>query len=143
MNPLRVLVAEDNEDHRYLMVRALRKAALMPLEIREARDGAEVLDQLRRTESQGEPLPHLVFLDLKMPKMDGLEVLRRVKNAPAFAQIPVVVLTSSDRQEDIDAAYEFGTNGYVTKALYGDLPDSLSSTAEFWTVWAKLPGLAA
>lgn len=140
MNPLRVLVIEDNEDHRYLLVRALRKAAAA-VEIREARDGEEALDQLRADPSSGEhgSLPNLIFLDLRMPRLDGFEVLRQTKDDPELANIPVVVLSASSRQEDIDAAYRLGTNGYVTKAEAGEGGQSLPRIAEYWTVLSQLP----
>lgn len=141
MNPLRVLVAEDNEDHRYLLVRALRRIAGSPLDIREARDGEEALDLLRVDTATGErdDRPHLIFLDLRMPRLDGFEVLRRVKGDPELADIPVIILSASARREDIDTAYELGTNSYVTKAEGTKEGDSLPKVAQYWTAICQLP----
>lgn len=140
MTPLRVLVAEDNEDHRYLLVRALRRIAMSPMEIREVRDGEEALDCLREDpDTGGWARPHLIFLDLRMPRLDGFEVLRHVKGDPQLADIPIVVLSASSRREDIDTAYELGTNSYVTKAEGGEATESLPGVAHYWTALSQLP----
>lgn len=140
---IRVLVAEDDEDHRYLTVRALHQAAGVSLEIHEARDGEETLDYMYgRGAFAGRELPHLVLLDLRMPKADGLEVLERVKSDPDLSAIPVVVVTSSAQRDDIDAAYALGTNSYVTKTRSFEFRENLSRIAEYWTSHSELPGIA-
>jgi CheY-like chemotaxis protein len=142
MTKRRVLVVDDNEDHRFLMVRALRDVQGVQLEVETADDGEEALDLiLGRGPHAGRPLPHLVILDIRMPKVDGLEVLERIKSDPELRSIPVVVLTSSERPEDIDATYQLGGNSFVTKPSTGaGLRAGLRGVASYWTALAALPG---
>jgi CheY-like chemotaxis protein len=138
---VRVLIAEDNEDHRFFIVRALRDAGGVHLEIETVNDGEEVLDYLyRRGAYADRPRPHMILLDLKMPRRDGLEVLEVIKNDPALRSIPVSVLTSSDRPEDIDAAYGLGGNSYLLKRSDpAGLKQELATVSEYWTEAAVLP----
>lgn len=143
MTTIRVLVAEDDEDHRYLTVRALNEVPDVAIEVHEARDGQETLDYMYGQGAfEGRLLPHLVFLDLRMPKANGLEVLERVKADPELAAIPVVVLTSSAQRQDIERAYELGTNSYVTKTRGNDLRGNLSQVARYWMLRNELPSIA-
>lgn len=141
MRQVRVLVAEDNEDHRFLTMRALRDVKGVDIDVEGVRDGEEALAYVQRQgEYAGKSLPHVIFLDLRMPKLNGLEVLARLKADPDLSCIPVVVLTSSDRAEDIDAAYRLGTNSYVTKPGVGaDLRSGLRTVADYWTASSVLP----
>jgi CheY-like chemotaxis protein len=141
MTPVRVLVAEDNEDHRFLAVRALRDLEDVEIEIETVADGAEALDFVhRRNAYAGKELPHLVLLDIKMPKVDGLEVLRQLKQHPQLKSIPAVMLSSSDRPEDINTAYELGSNSYVTKpATASGMRTGLRKLGEYWAGVAALP----
>jgi two-component system, response regulator len=137
MTTLRVLVAEDNEDHRFLTRRAIQQARGNGVDVVEAVDGEEALDCIYgRGAFEGQDVPNLVFLDLRMPRVDGFQVLEQVKADPRLRIIPVVVLTASQRREDIEEAYGKGTNCYVTK------PDSLvglQDMAGYWTERAALP----
>ena len=141
MKQLRVLVAEDNEDHRFLTMRALRDVKGANIKVDGVRNGEEALAYVtQQGEYADKELPHVIFLDLRMPKMNGLEVLERIKGDPELSTIPVVVLTSSDRSEDIDAAYRLGTNSYVTKpGVAEDLRRGLREVADYWTVGSALP----
>jgi CheY-like chemotaxis protein len=141
MKQVRVLVAEDNEDHRFLTMRALRDVEGANITVDGVRNGEEVLAYVtRQGEYADKQLPHVIFLDLRMPKMNGLEVLERIKGDPELSTIPVVVLTSSDRAEDIEAAYRLGTNSYVTKpGVSDDLRRGLRHVADYWTVGSILP----
>lgn len=135
--PIRVLVADDNEDHRFLIVRALRDADGLSLEVDSVQDGEEVLDLLYgRGQFAGREKPNLVLLDLKMPRMGGLEVLERVKNDPNLREIPIVVLSSSDRPEDINETYQLGGNSYVTKP--STLAGMRAGIAELSNYWARV-----
>lgn len=138
---VRVLVAEDNEDHLFLTVRALRNMKGMTLEIDTVTDGRQALDYLYgRNEYAGRRRPDLVILDIKMPKVDGLDVLKELKSDPTLRAIPTVMLTSSERPEDIDRAYVLGGNSYVTKpASSTSLTDRLSAIGKYWTQLASLP----
>ncbi len=139
---LRVLVAEDDDDHRFLAVRALREAAGMEVHVDEVTDGAEALDYVyRRGRFRNSRRPHLILLDLKLPKINGLEVLEQVKADAELNTIPVVVVSSSDRPEDIDAAYRLGTNCYVSKPVGGaGMVAGFRRIAEYWGRVAVLPG---
>ncbi len=119
-SPKSILLVEDNADDAALTLRALRKTAILS-EITWVRDGAEALDYLfhagKYAESARPELPTLVILDLKLPKIDGLEVLRRLRANPATQCIPVVVLTSSKEQRDVHRSYAFGANSYIHKQI--------------------------
>ena len=131
---VRILLAEDNEDHRFLTVRALRDAAGVTLEIDTVADGEEAMQYLQSNR------PDLIILDLKMPKVDGLEVLERVKSDPDRRAIPTVVLSSSDRPEDVSAAYRLGGNTYVTKPTSATgFRESMAQLRDYWTGLATLP----
>ena len=135
MTTLRVLVADDNEDHLFLTVRALREVPGADLEIQTATDGEQALGAV-----YGEAPPHLILLDIKMPKLNGLEVLERIKSDERLRTIPIVVLTSSERQEDVDTAYRLGTNSYVTKPATGaGLREGLRRVSSYWTTLVTLP----
>lgn len=139
---VRVLVADDNEDHRFLTVRALRETHDgVQLEVDTVSDGEEALDYIyRRGDYLEQARPHLVLLDLKMPRRNGLEVLEAVKADPELRAIPVVVLTSSDRQEDVDATYRLGGNSFVNKPSgMASLRDGLRGVSAYWTQTATLP----
>lgn len=134
MRLVRVLIAEDNEDHLFLARVALQGVSGVQIEVITAQDGQEALDYLHgRGPHEGRELPHLVLLDLSMPRKDGLSVLEEVKGDPELRKLPVVVLTSSGRPEDIDAAYERGANSYVNKSK------GLGDLAAYWTQTANLP----
>lgn len=115
-----VLFVEDNADHVVLALRALKKSG-MAWRVVVARDGAEALSCLVRpanADSTGaEGLPQLVLLDLQLPKVDGLEVLRRIRADERTRLLPVVVLSSSDEERDMVVAYSLGANSYVRKPV--------------------------
>lgn len=118
--PVRLLLVEDNPQDLELTVRALRKAALAD-SIQVARDGAEALDYLfceaAFADREIADIPEIVLLDLKLPKIDGIEVLRRIKEDPRTRMIPVVVLTSSKEPRDVAETYRLGVNSYIVKPV--------------------------
>jgi CheY-like chemotaxis protein len=131
-----VLVADDNEDHLFLTVRALREVPGVDLDIETAADGEQALQAIYGAEKP----PHLILLDIKMPKLNGLEVLERIKGDERTRSIPIVVLTSSERPEDVNAAYRLGGNSYVTKPASGaGLREGLRRVSSYWTSLASLP----
>lgn len=137
----RVLLAEDNADHAFFTTRAFHDAHGDALEMHTVSDGEELLDYLnRRGQFVGAARPHLVVLDLKMPKKGGLEVLAEMQQDPELRTIPVVVLSSSDRSEDVSASYARGANSYVTKptSLAG-IREGVSQLAKYWMDVASLP----
>jgi two-component system, chemotaxis family, response regulator Rcp1 len=138
---VRVLVAEDNEDHLFFITRALQAMENVTFEVAAVHDGSEALDFIyQRGGFAGQPRPHMILLDLKMPRVQGIEVLEILKSDPELRSIPIAVLTSSDRQQDVDASYRAGTNTYVIKRpTFSDLRQELQAVSDFWTNVAVLP----
>ncbi len=110
-----ILLVEDNPMDVDLTRRAfVRQKVVFPIEV--ARDGEEALGYIRQWEMQA-PVPILILLDLKLPKVDGLEVLRHIKTHPQFHIIPVVILSTSTEDSDIQVAYQEGANSYIVKPV--------------------------
>ena len=134
-----ILYAEDNVNDVELTLAALQEHHLAN-GMQVVRDGAEALDYLyRRGQFSGRtgPPPLLILLDLKMPKVNGLEVLRAVKHDPALRTVPVVVLTSSAEDGDVRAAYELGANAYVVKPVdFEKLVEAITRIKLFWLLTA-------
>ena len=137
----RVLLAEDDVDHAFFTERAFHDAHGASAEVHTVRDGEQVLDYLhRRGDFADAQRPHLIVLDLKMPKVDGLEVLAQIKADEALRRIPIVVLTSSDRPQDVKESYERHANSYVTKpATLTGLREGVAGLARYWLDVATLP----
>lgn len=112
--PARILLVEDDDSEVTVVLRALAKAGI-DVSIDLATDGAEALDRLGLKEREVVGVPSVVFLDLKMPRVDGWEVLRRMRENPRTADVPVVVLSASDREEDIRRSYQLGANSFLQK----------------------------
>jgi len=143
MESTSILLVEDNSDHEALTIRALKKAHVLN-DIVVAHDGAEALELLFGTEGDPGrppvPLPQLVLLDLKLPKVDGLEVLRRVRETPRTKLIPVVVLTSSDEEGDVATSYRLGANSYVCKPVdFVQFMDATKQLGLYWLVLNEAP----
>ncbi|HEX2942072.1 MAG TPA: response regulator [Rhodopila sp.] len=131
-----ILLVEDNPRDVELTMAALAKCQLAN-EIIVARDGAEALDLLLgQGSSHNRPLiPAVVLLDLKLPKIDGLEVLERVKSDPKRAHIPVVMLTSSREERDLVRSYDLGVNAFVVKPVdFGAFFEAIQDLGMFWAV---------
>ena len=110
---MEILLVEDNPQDAEMTMRALRQNNLVN-RVRWVKDGAEALECLAVPEAQK---PKLVLLDLKMPKVDGIEVLRRMKGDPALRTIPVVIMTSSNEERDVLQTYQLGVNSYIVKPV--------------------------
>lgn len=134
--PAEILLVEDSATDLELALRALKKAKLAN-RIEVARDGEEALDFLfARNAHAGRSIEEklrLILLDLKLPRIDGLEVLRAVKADPRTRTIPVVILTSSHEQRDVFESYELGVNSYIVKPV--DFEAFISAVAELGTYW--------
>ena len=131
-----ILVVEDNPDDADLALLAFHDSRLEN-EIVLARDGVEALDYLfARGDYAGRDtavLPHVVLLDLKLPKMDGLEVLRRIRADNRTSLLPVVMLTSSDEEADIAQSYGLGTNSYIRKPVdFTEFNDAVTTMGQYW-----------
>ncbi len=134
MNPMRpILLVEDNPMDVELTLRAFAKRHLAnPVEV--ARDGEEAMQRIDGWE-RGELPPLVVLLDLKLPKVDGLEVLRRIKAHPRLRSIPVVVLTTSSEDSDMRAAYQLGANSYIVKPVsFDNFMDVAAQIELYWGV---------
>ena len=132
--PRPILLVEDNPTDLDLTRRAFaRRKLAQPLQV--ARDGQEVLDMIPSW-AAGEPLPRVVLLDLKLPRVNGLEVLRRLREHPLTQFLPVVVLTSSNEDRDIQAAYQLHANSYIVKPVNFD--NFLEVTAQIELYWCQL-----
>ncbi|HUD37929.1 MAG TPA: response regulator [Streptosporangiaceae bacterium] len=127
-----ILLVEDNPDDEALTLRALKKNNILN-DVTVARDGAEALGILFPTDVADAVLPGLILLDLKLPKVDGLEVLHRIRADKRTSIVPVVVLTSSKLDHDVLASYQGGANGYVRKPVkFADFADAVSTLGVFW-----------
>jgi len=140
-----ILVVEDNPVDEKLTVRALEKRNVVN-RIVVARDGEEALECLFGTsegkEAPSPPLPQVVLLDLKLPKVDGLEVLRRIRASERTKQLPVVVLTSSDEERDILRSYSLGVNSYVRKPVnFDQFSEAVAEIGLYWLVINRPPKL--
>lgn len=126
---MRVLLVEDNPDDAALTRRAVLRA-VPETEIELARDGQEAVDYLAREES---PRPDLVLLDLKLPRLDGIEVLRRLRKSHDLCFLPIVMLTSSDERSDVVACYSEGVNSYLRKPVdFDDFMREVGGAAKYW-----------
>ena len=137
-----VLLVDDDEADAELTIRALRKEGLAN-RIYWAKDGQEGLDFVYRQGSfkdRDGTNPKLILLDIKMPKVDGIEVLRRLKSDPATRLIPIVIMTSSDRDRDVIDSYRLGVNAYVVKPIeFEDLSATITRLGFFWMLVNRLP----
>jgi len=138
-----ILLVEDNPDDELLTLRALRKNKILN-DVTVVRDGAEALDYLfgagQYAERDTRDMPQVVLLDLKLPKLDGLEVLRRLRADELTRRLPVVVLTSSDEEQDILASYDLGANSYVRKPVeFHEFIDALRQLGLYWLVLNQPP----
>jgi CheY-like chemotaxis protein len=133
-----ILLVEDNPNDLELTLIALAKSQLAN-EVVVLRDGAEALDYLfRRGEFSGRSVgnPAVILLDLKLPKVDGLEVLKEIREAEALKSVPVVMLTSSKEEQDVVRSYELGVNAYVVKPV--DFAEFVRAIADLGIFWAVL-----
>lgn len=142
---LRLLVVEDDTDDQLLVLDALREAGF-PHDVFFAHDGAELMDYVNRqgehTDPGSSPLPHLVILDLHMPRMSGFDVLEKRRSHPVFRLIPVIVMTSSWSEEDITQCYELGVNSFITKPVSFDhLVRVMRTIGAYWLNICELPDL--
>src|ERR1051325_4381493 len=141
MHDRSILLVEDNPDDEALTRRALAKNNIQH-EIILPRDGAEALDRLFGTGPHaGRPaVPELVLLDLKLPKVDGLEVLRRIRANPNTRLLPVVILTSSREEKDVVSGYGLGANSYIRKPVdFGQFVEAVRQLGLYWLVLNEPP----
>jgi CheY-like chemotaxis protein len=141
--PLELLLVEDSPQDMELTLRSLRKAKIAN-HIHVARDGAEALDFIfcegAHSERKIMDMPNLILLDLKLPKVDGLEVLRRIKGDSRTKTIPIVVLTSSKEQADIVESYGLGVNSYIVKPVnFERFTEAIGQIGMYWLLLNQPP----
>lgn len=140
IRPIDILLVEDNPGDARLTEEALKEGKVLN-NLYIARDGFEALKFLKREEPFADaPRPDIILLDLNMPRMDGRELLARIKNEPGLKRIPIVVLTTSKAEEDIIRSYDLHANCYVTKPV--DLDQFIKvvqSVKDFWFTVVRLP----
>ena len=142
-NPVEILLVEDNPNDEELALHALKKNNLAnPIKV--VRDGAEALEYIFGTGAYAgrelNPAPKVILLDLKLPKVDGLEVLKRIKSDERTRSIPVVVLTSSREERDIVESYRLGVNSYVTKPVdFEQFTEAVRQMGLYWLLLNQPP----
>lgn len=140
---LRILFAEDDPAHAEIVKRNLLKARVANV-VHHVEDGVQALEFL---ENQGAfadqnrfPLPHIILMDIRMPRMDGLEALKMIKEHPRFSHIPVVILTSSDTETDIAKAYKYRASSYLVKPIsFDSFRELLDQFGFYWLAWNRYP----
>ena len=140
--PLSILLADDDPDDRLMAADALAEARIAnPLVCVE--DGVELFDYLRRTGPYADiqpALPGLILLDLNMPRIDGRQALAELKADPVLRRIPVIVLTTSDADEDISETYDLGVNSFITKPVsFSQLVEVMRGLRHYWLEIVALP----
>ena len=140
--PLNILLVEDNIAHAELIIRSFDQHRVSNC-ITHVQDGQLALDYIYR---QGEyqdadiSLPHLVLLDLRLPKVDGLEVLKKIKTDDILVRMPVVILTTSSAEKDVAMAYDYHANSYIVKPMdYGSFVNLMDDLGYYWMAWNHDP----
>jgi len=142
MGEVSILLVEDNQDHAELTLKALQNGNSN--RVFWVKDGEEALDYLQRknrwAEATAAPRPGLILLDINLPKVSGHEVLRRIKADEMLRSIPVVMLTTSDRDEEVAATYRAGVNSFVTKPVkFSDFLERIKTVKGYWMATNRLP----
>jgi CheY-like chemotaxis protein len=140
---LQILLAEDDDDHAEIVARGLAQSRV-PITIHRVADGEAALNYVFRRGGYADPAlsvrPDAILLDLRMPKVDGIEVLHTIKQDPTLRDIPVVVLTTSEAERDIDAAYRNHANGYLVKPNdFLDVVKMMDAFSTYWLAWNRPP----
>ena len=141
--PLHILLVEDNEAHAELVIRGMRDQ-LVANRIHHVADGEQALDYLFNrgayADTAKNPRPNLILLDLRLPRVDGLEVLKIIKTTQHLLRIPVVILTSSDAESDIARSYDYHANSYVVKPLdFKTFTKLMKDLGFYWLGWNAKP----
>lgn len=136
-----IFLVEDSEQDEILTIKALKKNKVLN-EISVARDGQEALDMLfdETYSNYHQELPLLILLDLKLPKVDGLEVLKQIRNHQRTKLVPVVILTTSKEESDLLSGYEYGANSYVRKPVdFHEFAEAVKSLGTYWLLLNERP----
>ncbi len=138
-----ILMADDDEDDRQLAMEALHESKLVN-ELRFVKDGEELMDYLHHrgqyADPASSPRPGIVLLDLNMPRKDGREALKEIKSDPELRRIPVVILTTSDTEEDIIRSYDLGVNSFIKKPVtFNGMVEIMRALGKYWFQIVELP----
>lgn len=141
--PIIILMADDDADDRMLTKEALEESRVLN-DLRFVEDGEELMDYLARrgeyTDPENSPRPGLILLDLNMPKKDGREALKEIKEDPELRRIPIVVMTTSQAEEDIFRSYDLGASSFITKPVTFDrLVELMKTIGDYWVEFVRLP----
>ena len=141
--PITILYADDDPEDRMLLTDAWKESRVAN-ELHMVEDGEELMDYLKRrgkyASLAGAPLPGMILLDLNMPRKDGREALKEIKEDPALRRIPVIVLTTSQAEEDIYRAYDLGVNSFILKPVtFKSLVDVTQTIGRYWLEIVELP----
>lgn len=142
---MRILLVEDNPDHAALVERSIAEnQGQVDIDLQTVNDGEEALRYLRREErwadSASSPRPHLILLDLRLPRLDGFQVLTAIKASPDLRPIPVVILTTSEADPDVARAYALHANSYLVKPVdFDQFVKLMSDVEEYWMEWNRQP----
>ena len=140
-DPILVMLVEDNADHAELVIRTMESHHI-PTKIQHFTDGESALDFLLHRNafqnSENTQRPHIILLDLRLPRVDGLEVLRVIKEEENLKSIPVVILTTSEAEKDVTHAYEHYVNSYLVKPVgFEDFSNLMNDLGIYWLGWNK------
>jgi two-component system response regulator len=142
METVEILLIEDSDADAEMTIRALKKGNVANV-VTRVNDGVEALAFVERTgpySQRGPRDPKLILLDIKMPRMDGIDVLRRLKSNESTRLIPVVMLTSSAEERDVVESYRLGVNSYLVKPVdFGEFIEVIAHTGLFWTLMNRVP----
>jgi len=141
--PIVILMADDDADDRMLAKEALEESRVIN-DLRFVEDGEALMDYLRRrgkyADEDASPRPGLILLDLNMPKKDGREALKEIKDDPELRRIPIVVMTTSQAEEDIFRSYDLGASSFITKPVTFDrLVELMKTLGNYWVEFVQLP----
>lgn len=141
--PIIILMADDDADDRMLTKEALEESRVLN-ELHFVEDGEELMDYLTRrgkySDMADSPRPGLILLDLNMPKKDGREALKEIKADPDLRRIPIVVMTTSQAEEDVFRSYDFGASSFITKPVTFDrLVELMKALGNYWVEFVELP----
>ncbi|MBV6392959.1 MAG: Response regulator rcp1 [Anaerolineales bacterium] len=141
--PILVMLVEDNADHAELVIRTMETHHI-PTRILHISDGESALDYLLRrndySDPESSPRPYMILLDLRLPRVDGIEVLRMVKEEAELRAIPVVILTTSEAEKDLTHAYQNYVNSYLVKPVgFEDFSNLMKDIGAYWLGWNKIP----
>lgn len=147
MDPIVIVLADDNEDDRLMTREALRES-LVVNQLVEVEDGEELMDYLlqrgRFSPPENPPRPGLILLDLNMPRKGGREALQEIRADPQLRRIPVVVLTTSQDEEDIIQTYDLGVNSFITKPVtFEALVETMRTFGKYWVEIVSIPQIEA